>query len=197
MTAHSRIKTAERDPRLWTADQFLEFYKTRPDGERWQLVDGLPMMMVPPSKVHQRIAHNLEVLLNDALETSRPHLLAYRETGIRILGVEGFNPEPDIVVLRADATYTYYDDVFYLVAEVISPSNTAERIDRKLELYRGHPENSYCLTVDAESMHVSVLAREKGWRRQDFTSLGDELSLPAFDFTAKLSEIYKGTPLAR
>jgi Uma2 family endonuclease len=49
----------ERDTRLWTADQFLDFYMTRPDGERWQLVDGLPMMMTPPTFDHQKIAKNL------------------------------------------------------------------------------------------------------------------------------------------
>ena len=41
--------TTTADPRLWTADQFLDFYMTRPDEERWQLVDGLAMMMVPPT----------------------------------------------------------------------------------------------------------------------------------------------------
>ena len=46
----------QHDARLWTADQFLDFLMSRPDEERWQLVDGLAMMMVPPSKVHQHIA---------------------------------------------------------------------------------------------------------------------------------------------
>ena len=40
---------------LWTADQFLEFHMTRPDEERWQLVDGLAMMMTPPTRVHQKL----------------------------------------------------------------------------------------------------------------------------------------------
>ena len=44
----------DRDSRLWTADQFLEFYMSRPDEERWQLVDGLAIMMVPPSFLHQK-----------------------------------------------------------------------------------------------------------------------------------------------
>ena len=86
-------------PRLWTADQFLDFYASRPEGERWQLVDGLAMMIVPPNLVHQRISGNLERLLNDALEAHRPDLYAYRETGIRIPGVNDFNPEPDVVCL--------------------------------------------------------------------------------------------------
>ncbi len=185
------------DARLWTADQFLDFLMSRPDEEHWQLVDGLAMMMVPPSKVHQRIAGNLERLLNDALRAARRDLFAYRETGIRLPGVHDFNPEPDVVILLADATYTYYDEQFFLVAEVISPSNTAEMIERKLELYRSHPDNLYCLTIDQDSVHVAFYAREGGWARTDLHSLDHVLALPAFGFQARLADLYEGTPLAR
>jgi len=197
MTALARKPDAGRPSGLWTADQFLDFYVTRPDEERWQLLDGLPMMMTPPNKVHQRLARNLERLLDSPLSRSRPELLAYRETGVRVPGISDFNPEPDLVVLLADATYTYFDERFFLVAEVISPSNTAEMIDRKLELYQSHPDNLYCLTIDQDSVHVALYAREAGWARIDLRSLNDVLRLPAFSFEAKLSEIYEGTPLAR
>jgi Uma2 family endonuclease len=197
MTAIARLRGEDRDTRLWTADQFLDFLMTRPHGERWQLVDGLAMMMVPPNKVHQRIAHNLEHLLNDALEHSHPELLAYRETGIRVPGIDDFNPEPDVVVLFAGATYIYYDERVFAVAEIASPSNTAEMIDRKLELYRNHPDNLYCLSVDQDSVHVALYARESDWRRTDLRSLEDVLKLAAFGFEAKLADIYKGTPLGR
>ena len=130
-----------RDPRLWTVDQFLAFYMARPDGERWHLIDGLPMMMTPTTRMHQRISYNLERDLNDAIERVRPDLFAYSNIGVRLPGVEDFHPEPDLVVCSSDADMTYYTDRFYLVGEVISPSNTAEMIERKLELYRSHPDN--------------------------------------------------------
>jgi Uma2 family endonuclease len=99
--------------------------------------------------------------------------------------------------LLADATYTYYDEQFFLVAEVISPSNTAEMIERKLELYRSHPDNLYCLTIDQDSVHVAFYAREGGWARTDLHSLDHVLALPAFGFQARLADLYEGTPLAR
>ncbi len=70
-------------------------------------------------------------------------------------------------------------------------------IERKLELYRGHPDNLYCLTVDQDSVHVTLFARDQDWARVDLTSLADTLKLPAFGFEATLADIYKGTPLAR
>jgi Uma2 family endonuclease len=186
----------QRDPNLWTADQFLAFLMTRPDEERWQLVDGLPMMMTPPSFNHQKIGKNLLRLLDAALE-SRGEFEAYYELGIRVPGREDFNPIPDVLIVRADAEFEYYADQFFLVGEVISPSNTAEMIERKLALYQTHPDNLYCLTVDQSARHVAVYARDLGWARADLRSLDDMIELPAFGLKAPLSAIYAGTPLGR
>lgn len=187
----------ERDSRLWTADQFLEFTMTRPDEERWQLIDGLAMMMVPPSFTHQRIGRNLFALLDQALAAHRPDLLVFYETGVRIPGVDDFNPMPDLLVVHADADFDRYADVFLCAAEIISPSNSAERIERKLELYRRHPDNLYCLTVDQHETHVALWARHERWKRNDLRSLSDVLRLPIFGLEARLADIYAGTPLAR
>jgi Uma2 family endonuclease len=186
----------DRDPRLWTADQFLEFVMTRPDEERWQLVDGLAMMMVPPSFLHQKIGRNLFALLDRALSEHRPDLLVFYETAVRIPNVDDFNPMPDLIVVPADATFDRYAEVFVFVAEITFPSNTAERIERKLELYRTHPDNRYCVTVDQDEPHIALWAREEGWTRTDLRSLEETLILPEFGFRAKLAEIYAGTPLA-
>ena len=198
MTAHANLHPSQRATGLWSADRFLEFYMSRPDEERWQLVDGLPMMMVPATLPHQRIAKNLLMLLEAALQRVRPDLETFYELGVRVPGIDDFNPEPDLIVIEAQASFERYADRFYLVAEVVSPSNTAEMIGRKLELYQSHPDNLYCLTIDQDSVHVTVDARDAaGWTRSELTRLDGVLRLPAFGLEAKLADIYKGTPLAR
>jgi Uma2 family endonuclease len=187
----------ERDRGLWTADQFLDFAMTRPDEERWQLVDGLAMMMVPPSFTHQKIGRNLFALLDRALARNRPDLLVFYETGVRVPGIDDFNPMPDLLVVRADASFERYADDFSFIAEIISPSNTAEMIERKLELYRSHPANQCCLTVDQDTPHVALWERRGGWIRTDLQSIDEALVLPDFGFRARLSEIYAGTALVR
>ena len=187
----------ERDPRLWTADQFLDFLGTRPDEERWQLVDGLAIMMVPPSFTHQKIGRNLFVLLDRALSAHRPDLLVLYETGVRVPGVADFNPTPDLLVVPANAAFDRYADVFFMTAEIMSPSNRAEMIERKLELYRRHPDNLYCLTIDQDAPHVALWSREKGWARSDLYSMDDLLDLPAFGLEARLADIYAGTRVGR
>src|SRR3954465_1061080 len=57
-------------------DTFRNWLESRPDNEHWELIGGVIMMMAPATHDHQRIASNLERLLNDALETCRPELTA-------------------------------------------------------------------------------------------------------------------------
>jgi hypothetical protein len=92
-------------------------------------------------------------------------------------------------------TFERYSESFELAAEILSPSNTAEMIERKLELYQSHPDNLYCLAIDHDAVHVRLHAREDGWRRVDLRSLDARLRLPAFGCEASLGDIYKGTPL--
>ena len=70
-------------PRL-SVELFRGFVEGRPEEERWGLIDGLPVMMAPPTKAHQRIASNLERLLNHVLEAQRLTLVAYREIGVNL-----------------------------------------------------------------------------------------------------------------
>lgn len=176
----------------------MAFYMSRPEEERWQLVDGLAMMMTPPTVLHQKIAKSIMRLLDGALDANRPDLLCLYQTGLRVPGVEDFNPMPDLLVLRAEDEFDRSVDRFLLVAEVISPSNTAEMIERKVELYRSHPENLYCLIVDQDSVHVTLYSRDgNAWKRTDLHALADTLALPAFGFEATLADIYAGTPLGR
>jgi Uma2 family endonuclease len=78
--------------RVWT--------QTRPDEEHWELLDGVPTRRTPPTKAHQRIASNLERLLNDAMVRSLPERAAYQRVGLN-LGriVKNYDPEPDVVVI--------------------------------------------------------------------------------------------------
>src|SRR5215467_8562769 len=100
MTEFSMPRAAQRKLSPLSTDAFRAWTETRPDEERWELIDGVPMMMTPPTKAHQRIASNLERLLNDALVRSAPERAAYQRVGLT-LGpiVENYDPEPDVVVI--------------------------------------------------------------------------------------------------
>src|SRR5437016_14640207 len=91
-----------KQPRM-TVELFRTFVEGRPDEEHWELIDGVAMMMTPPTRAHQRIASNLEQLLNDALESHAPAFVAYQRLGIN-LGpqVPNYDPEPDVSVVDVE-----------------------------------------------------------------------------------------------
>ena len=64
-------------------DEFMAFLETRPKGEHWDLIEGIAVMMAPPSVAHRRIAHNLCNLLTTAFAARRLDLFAYTGLGVR------------------------------------------------------------------------------------------------------------------
>src|SRR5712691_3912132 len=81
---------------------FRTWLGSRPDEEHWELIAGVPVMMTPPNRRHQRIASNLESLLNTALRRHHRAFSAYQRIGVNIVSTVPYDPEPDVVVIRED-----------------------------------------------------------------------------------------------
>ena len=88
--------SAPARPRSGTmnVDEFMSFLEARPKEERWHLIEGVAVMMAPPSLAHQRIALNLCEVLNRAFAAQGSDLYAYHEIAIRLPGIVNFQPEP-------------------------------------------------------------------------------------------------------
>ena len=180
-------------------EAFRKWVASRPDEERWELIDGTPMMMAPPTRDHQRIASNLERLLNDAIERSQikraAHWAAYQRIGVN-LGpiVQHYDPEPDVAVVEvAKGADPRYSDHFFLAAEVVSPSDLLT-IDGKRELYKRHPDCRCVLVIRQDRYEVNIeLRTPDGWVRETLSAPRDQLVLPAFGLKCSLMDIYKGT----
>jgi len=183
-----------------SVELFRSFLEGRPDEERWELIDGVAMMMAPPTFVHQQIATNLQFLLIGALEAHAPALAVYQRGGIN-LGppVEHYDPEPDVLIVDAEVTQEperRYADRFYLAAEVVSSSDL-RHVDGKREVYKLHQACNCILTVQQDRVEVRVdLRKGAGWSEQTMTKLDDVLALPDFGLRCKVVDVYRGTPLA-
>jgi Uma2 family endonuclease len=179
--------------------QFRQFVEGRPDKERWELIDGVAMMMAPPTLAHQRIASNLERLLLDALEAHAPALTAFQAIGVNVgPAIEDYDPEPDVVVTDSsveEAQGERYADRFYLAAEIVS-SNERVDLDRKRSIYKLHEACSCIMTVQQDRFDLRIdLRTETGWSDQVLKRPDDIVALPAFGLRCKMSDLYRGTPL--
>jgi Uma2 family endonuclease len=193
------VGAAHRRPAPLSLMAFRAWLQSRPDEERWELIDGVPMMMAPPTRDHQRIASNLERLLNDALERHRPALSAYQRVGLDLGSVaENYDPEPDVAVIDAnrdgDPRYT---DRFYLAAEVVSETDQAT-VDGKREIYKLHPNCNCVLVLRQDRYEVSVALRSgDGWKHTILRDPDAELVLPEMGLRCALADFYKGTAVSR
>lgn len=183
--------------------EFRAFQDKRPEYERWELAAGVPMMMTPPTITHNRIAGNLERLLNDRLERHAPSVLATQRPGLE-LGSGDYKPEPDVGVI--DANYKAgqrFVERAYLLAEVVSdtdevivPGTNRKWIDVKRDLYRSHEHCEAVLVIAQDRMEVELdLKTETGWKSLVLKGGDAELSIPAFGFWCVVSDLYEGTPL--
>jgi Uma2 family endonuclease len=176
-------------------DEFMAFYQARPDGEHWELIDGVAVMMAPPSYRHQRITQNLCALLNAAFARTGTDLFAYINGGVRVPRVRNFQPEPDVLVVSGTAGDELYAEHFQFAAEILSPSNTRAEIDRKLRFYRDAPDNLYVVIIEPREFLVEVHARRDDWKPVRLTKPDDPIVMPEFGLSCRVADLYQGTPL--
>src|SRR5579871_3196692 len=185
----------QRTPILSVAS-FRAWLASRPDEEHWELVEGVPMMTTPPNRRHQRIASNLESLLNAALRRHNPALTAYHDIGVNIISTVPYDPEPDVAVIREDENPDpRYAERFYLVAEALSDSDE-DIIESKRDIYRSQPPCSCILLIRQDRMEITVDRRaDDSWRSQVLREGNESLSLPDFGLSCLVRDIYRDTPL--
>ena len=176
-------------------DEFMAFIEMRPKEERWHLIEGIAVMMAPPSLAHQRIALNLCELLNRGFAAQRRDLYAYHEIAIRLPGVMNFQPEPDVVVAPGTSGYELYAEDFRLVAEILSPSNTRTEIDLKLRRCREAPDNLYAVVIEPREFLVEIYAKSRNWELTTLTRPDDPIEMAEFGLRCRLGDLYRGTPL--
>jgi Uma2 family endonuclease len=188
---------AQSDTRF-SVEEYLAFIATRPSEERWQLIDGVAMMMTPPTIRHQDIAFNLACELRAHIRGSKLPYKAMHEVGLIVPGVELFRPQADVAVVapRVDPEASWADQ-FYLVAEVLSDSNGDAEVDIKRQRYQLHTDNQYCLIISQKVVKVDLYSRATNWEVNTIEGLDNVLSLPFFGFCCSPLAIYADTPLAR
>jgi len=190
------VAGARQHAPILSVASFRAWLASRPDEEHWELIEGIPMMMTPPNRRHQRIASNLEGLLNAALKRHAPGLSAYQNIGVNIISEVPYDPEPDVAVIREDEnTDPRYAERFYLVAEVLSDSDKSI-IESKRGIYRAHPACNCILLIRQDRMEITVDRRaDDGWVSQVLQDGRDTLSLPEFGLVCLVKDVYRDTPL--
>jgi hypothetical protein len=161
----------QRQSSRMSVELFRSFVEGRPDEEHWELINGVAMMMAPPTLAHLIIAGNLQGMLNEAFKSHSLAMIAIQRAGVNVAPeVEDYDPEPDVVVIDAAIGETAgerYAPRFHLAAEIVSASDRVEIVGKR-EVYKLHDSCTCILTIQQDRFDVRDILR----RRRIATAVG-------------------------
>lgn len=192
------MSEAVKVPVYMSVDEFLAW---NPGGEAtWQLVDGVPQAMAPPSTIHGAILNRLAQVIGSHLDARNSPCVAIIKPGV----ISHINAShnlrvPDLAVTCTELEVrqsTLTDPV--LVAEILSPSNQAETWGNVLA-YATIASVSEILVLRSVFVGAELLRRRPDgtWPREPEPVREGDLLLESIGLRTPLVDLYRRTPLWR
>jgi Uma2 family endonuclease len=180
-----------------TVEEFYAFTDTRPDDEKWELIDGEPILNAAPSPTHQWIVKNLTFSLTMREREHGATWVMLPGLGVRVSSTN--RPEPDVLILprienSPDRFSRDRSDVI-VAFEILSPSTADRDLRWKRTAYTRLPSLSHYVVIAQDAIDVVVFARDAGFAEFRIQSLSQSLELPSLRISLPLSEIYRDTGL--
>ncbi len=175
------------------AEEYYAFLETRPDEEKWELIDGEPLLNPTPSYLHQKIVFNLVMLLGEQARRSPGGWEVLPGLGVRLSATS--IPVPDELI-RPDKFIDGRDcDDMIVAFEVLSPSTAKRDLRWKRTAYASLPTLRQYVVLAQDAVDILSFDRETGaenFSERRFTHAGEDFDLPAIGVRAGVSEIYRG-----
>ncbi len=191
MTAHV---TLARELQL-TVEEFLGFAASRPDGEKWELIEGRPTMNPSPTDFHQIIVLNIGSYLLQAKVSSGSRWLPLPGIGTRVPISKNSLPQPDLMVKAEPGKDSPVSDESLVLFEVLSKSNTkADQVWRR-KVYASVPNCEHYVTVSMKAAEMVVYDRSTGWQQRVVQGITASCDLSAIGVSIPLAVAYQYTPL--
>ena len=189
-----RAKLAEPDQ--MTIEEFLAYTDQRPDGERWELIEGIAILNATPTDFHQIIVTNITTALANLRRKKKAMWLPLIGTGTRVPVSPRSLPQPDVMVKEAPGTGAPVSDEAIVLFEVLSPSNTVSDQAWRRRVYASVPNCQHSVTVSQKSVSVIRYDRASTWKPVEVRDIQGKLELPALGVSIALADIYLDTPHA-
>jgi Uma2 family endonuclease len=175
-------------PEPMNVHQYLAFNATRPDKEKWELINGELFLNASPVSLHQWIAGNIIRHLYAPLRNAGHSYVAMIGIGVQIAELSAV--EPDVMIRpRTNAHKNICDDIV-VAFEVLSPSTRLHDLDFKREAYPSLASLTHYVVVSAERMEVRVYARAAGWAEVVLVCPEELIQFESLRAHISLAEIY-------
>ena len=180
-----------------TIEEFLAFTETRPEEERWELIEGMPVLNPSPVEHHQMVVANVVTYLMSHKLRTGASWYPMPGVGTRVPISPRSLPQPDVFVKEAAATDRPVTEDALVLFEVLSRSNTKADQAWRRRVYASVPNCRHYVTVSLKAVEVDAYDRDNAWGRRSLTGLADALALPALGLSMPLADIYRWTPLGQ
>ena len=182
--------------RPMTIEVYLAFTDTRPKDEKWELIEGEPVLSPSPVDFHQKIAGNIYFALTVAQLQSGATWEPLLGVGTRVPVSPNSLPEPDVMVKEHPLTGSRISDEALVLFEVLSPSNRKADREWRQRAYASIPNCQHYVTVNQSRPLVVRYDRAADWRAFEIKGLKNELELPALGVTIALATMYRATAVS-
>lgn len=186
-------------PKLPIRMDLADFLAWSPqDGLIWQLIDGEPVAMAPPSRTHGAIQSEISGLLRDHLLAKGSPCFVVTTPGIvpRVQSEHNIRiPDLAVTCSPGEANDSLLRDPL-LAIEILSPSNEAETWSN-VWTYTTIPSLREILVVDSTRIRAELLRRDEdgNWPERPALIEAGEIALPSIGFTSPLHAFYRTTRL--
>jgi Uma2 family endonuclease len=180
-----------------TVEEFYAFTDTRPDEEKWELIEGEPILNAAPSDVHQWIVKNVVLALGIRERELNAPWAVLPGLGVRVSDKD--RPEPDILVIpsqhrRPDRRRDRSDVI--VAFEVLSPSTEGRDLRWKRTAYTSLPSLTHYIAIAQDAVEVIVFARDEDFAEKRIRSIDKVIELRSLGISLPVAEIYRDTGLA-
>jgi len=181
-----------------TVEQFYAFTDTRPDDEKWELIEGEPVLNAAPSRMHQWIVRNVVLALGIRERELKAPWAVLPELGVRVSDKN--RPEPDVLVIPSDhrSIDLKERDVRNVIVafEVLSPSTEGRDLRWKRTAYTSFPSLTHYIVIAQDAVEALVFARDEDFAEKQIRSIDKTIELRSLGILLPLAEICRDTGLA-
>lgn len=176
-----------------TVEEFYAFTDARPDEEKWELIEGEPVLNASASPLHQWIVGNIFAALHNRARDLGAPWAPLPGLGVRVTDVN--RPQPDVLVVprtggSLDRLGRDRSDVI-VAFEVLSPSTEDRDLRWKRIAYSSLPSLTDYVVIAQDTIEVVVFARAANFAERRLRLLGESLDLPSLGVSLPLAEIYQ------
>lgn len=159
-------------------------YKTWPDSERWELIDGVAYNMSPaPRREHQKVSISLSSQIFISLE-GKPCEVYSAPLDVKLSAISGVDDNDIDIVVQPDILVVCDSDKLDeegcngapdWIIEILSPSTSYKDENEKLMLYEKYGVREYWIIQPGAKMVFMYILDEKGNYKKPIVAKRDEV----------------------